>query len=140
MADVGLPEFREGAIYLSCSVVPVLDELWIIRDWIPRRGLSIIFGPSGAGKSHLGGNMAAHVGSGNPWHGHPVEPGFVAYVVLEGHGSIANRVAALAQACGDAPVWFMPARLSLAEAAKHAPELARVIAEEAANPGCRSAG
>ena len=81
------PEFRKGAVYLSREVEPVLDGLWLVRDWVPRRGLSVIWGPSGAGKSHLAADMACHVARGETWSGNPVEQGLVVYVALEGHGS-----------------------------------------------------
>ena len=117
------------------TVEPVLDGLWLVRDWIPRLGLSVIWGPSGAGKSHLAADMACHVARGETWSGNPVEQGLVVYVALEGHGSIGNRIAALARTFGDAPVWFIRARLSLADAARHVDELVKVIVEEAAAKG-----
>jgi hypothetical protein len=129
------PDFRAGARYLSRGVAPRLDDLWLIRDWVPVQGLSVLWGLSGVGKSHLAADMAAHVATGRDWHGHPVEPGFVAYLALEGHGSLDNRIAALARTFGDGPVWFMPAPFSLIEATDHAEELARTIAAEAKTKG-----
>jgi RecA-family ATPase len=128
-----LPDFRAGARYLSTAVQPRLDGLWLIRDWVPALGLSVIWGASGVCKSHLAADMAAHVALGREWHGNPVEPGFVAYVALEGHGSLDNRIAALAQSFGDAPVWFMPTALSLGVDIGHVDALAATIAEEAAD-------
>lgn len=124
-------DFRKGAIWLSPKVQPVLDGAWLIRDWIPRRGLSVIFGASGAGKSHLAADMACHVAKAEAWHGNPVEPGMVAYVALEGHGGLPNRVAALARVFGDAPVLFLLAQFSLAEVAGHVEGLVETIREEA---------
>ena len=54
-----------------------------------------------------------HVATGRDWHGNPVTQGFVAYVQLEGHGGLDNRIAALAGTFGDLPLWF-PARAVLA--------------------------
>ena len=115
-ADVGGGiDFLKGALWLSTAVLPVLDGAWLIRDWIPSRGLSVIFGASGAGKSHMAGR---HGGPCRPVRGvarQVVEPGLVVYIALEGHGSLPNRIAALARSFGDAPVWFIRARFSLAE-------------------------
>ena len=79
--------------------------------------------------------MACHVARGETWSGNPVEQGLVVYVAREGHGSIGNRIAALARTFGDVPVWFIRARLLLADAAKHVDELVNVIVEEAAAKG-----
>ena len=95
----------------------------------------MIFGASGAGKSHLAADMACHVAKSEAWHGNPVEPGLVVYVALEGHGSLPNCVAALARSFGDAPVWFIRARFSLAEMAGHVGDLVATIREEAAAKG-----
>ena len=128
-------DFRKGALWLSTAVAPVLDDVWLIRDWIPRRGSSVVFGASGAGKSHLVGNMACHVAKGLDWQGNPVEPGLVVYISLEGHGSLPNRVAALARTFGNAPVWFLRVPFSLAGVAGCIDELVATIHEEAAKVG-----
>jgi hypothetical protein len=134
-ARPGRVDFRKGALWLSRDVQPVLNDAWLVRDWIPRLGLSVIFGASGAGKSHLAADLACHVARAEAWHGNPVEPGLVVYVALEGHGSLSNRVAALARAFGDAPVWFIRAPFSLAEMAGHVDDLVETIREEAAARG-----
>lgn len=79
----------------------MLDGQWLIRDWLPRRGLSVIWGASGAGKTHFSADMMCHVATGQEWNGCPVEPGLVVNIAFEGQGSLDNRISALASRFGE---------------------------------------
>lgn len=67
---------------------------WLIKGWIPRKGLAMIYGESGAGKTFITLDIACHIAAGLPWHGHKIRPGIVVYLAGEGHYGIRQRVAA----------------------------------------------
>lgn len=56
--------------------------------------LARLIGKSGDGKSFAALDMAAHIGTGQPWHGHAVHSGLVVYLVAEGARGIRKRVRA----------------------------------------------
>lgn len=73
---------------------------YLIKGWLDRLTLSVIYGESNVGKSFLALDMAIHVAaSATNWHGHRVgkDVGAVVYVAAEGGRGIANRLAALRQ-------------------------------------------
>src|SRR6185503_17313929 len=55
---------------------------------------SWLIGKPGSYKSFVALDLAAHVGTGKPWHGHDVTQGEVVYIVAEGVGGTRLRVAA----------------------------------------------
>lgn len=66
-----------------------------------------IYGPSGSGKTFIGLDLALCVGTGHRWHGFDVVQGPVAYILAEGAGGIAQRVAAWKEVHS----WTVPANL-----------------------------
>ena len=80
---------------VSATDFPEFPELtWLIDDVLPSSGLASVFGPSGVGKSFVCLDMAAAIGSGTDWFGHPTEQCRVIYVVLEGQAGFRRRVTA----------------------------------------------
>ncbi|MEU6168055.1 AAA family ATPase [Streptomyces tanashiensis] len=76
----------------SLDNMPVLEPL--IGDLFHLDTLARIIGPSGHMKSFVVIDIAAHVGTGKPWHGHHVTQGTVVYLVAEGARGIRKRVRA----------------------------------------------
>ncbi|MCX5229710.1 AAA family ATPase [Streptomyces sp. NBC_00233] len=76
----------------SLDNMPALDPL--VGDFLHLDTLSRIIGPSGHMKSFVVIDIAAHVGTGKPWHGHHVRQGTVVYLVAEGARGIRKRVRA----------------------------------------------
>ena len=74
---------------------PCLASRYLVKGWLDRTSLSVVFGPSNVGKSFFVLDVANHVASGNSWNGRLVRPGTVFYVVAEGARSFQNRLAAL---------------------------------------------
>ncbi|MEE1814247.1 AAA family ATPase [Streptomyces sp. SP18ES09] len=72
--------------------MPTLEPL--VGDLLHLDSLARIIGPSGHMKSFVVIDIAAHVGTGKPWHGHHVTQGTVVYLVAEGHRGIRKRVRA----------------------------------------------
>ncbi|MFG2900942.1 AAA family ATPase [Streptomyces zaomyceticus] len=76
----------------SLDNMPVLEPL--VGDLLHLDSLARIIGPSGHMKSFVVIDIAAHVGTGKPWHGHHVRQGTVVYLVAEGARGIRKRVRA----------------------------------------------
>jgi hypothetical protein len=67
---------------------------WIVEGFIPARDLCFLYGPSEAGKSFVALDLAQHVAAGIPWFGSTVQAGAVLYMLGEGVGHLAPRLAA----------------------------------------------
>ncbi|MFH8717274.1 AAA family ATPase [Streptomyces zaomyceticus] len=76
----------------SLDNMPTLEPL--VGDLLHLDSLARVIGPSGHMKSFVVIDIAAHVGTGKPWHGHHVTQGTVVYLVAEGHRGIRKRVRA----------------------------------------------
>ncbi|MFF8409018.1 AAA family ATPase [Streptomyces omiyaensis] len=76
----------------SLDNMPVLEPL--IGDLFHLDTLARIIGPSGHMKSFVVIDIAAHVGTGIPWHGHHVRQGTVVYLAAEGARGMRKRVRA----------------------------------------------
>ncbi|WP_282698042.1 AAA family ATPase [Streptomyces sp. CC208A] len=88
-ADALLAELLDAS---SLDNMPVLEPL--VGDLLHLDSLARIIGPSGHMKSFVTIDIAAHVGTGKPWHGHHVRQGTVVYLVAEGARGIRKRVRA----------------------------------------------
>lgn len=67
---------------------------WLVRGFLEKNTLGMIFGASGHGKSFIGLALAASVATGTDFFGRAVAPGGVVYVAGEGHHGIARRLKA----------------------------------------------
>lgn len=76
---------------------------WIVKNWIPRAGLGIVYGESGAGKSFVLLDLAMHIAMGKKWNGQRVRQGRVIYVCAEGQAGFRNRIRAYCQQHGIDP-------------------------------------
>lgn len=91
----------------------------LIRGIIPANSLTFIVGEKGTLKTFLGLDLAAHLFTGLPWHGHAVDhPGVPVYVWSEGRTGIAPRVNAWCahQRVDSIGVLFYPGRLVVNDA------------------------
>lgn len=64
----------------------VLDKprtSWLVRDWLPARGIGVLFGPPGSGKSFYALSLALEIARGGEWCGEQLEPATVLYVAAE---------------------------------------------------------
>ena len=102
---------------------PVLDRPYLVKNWLDRGGLSVVFGPSNVGKSFFALDLAHHVAKGRAWGGRRVRPGRVLYVAAEGGASFANRVAAL----DDPEFWILARPITLAGKDSQAGPLAEML-------------
>lgn len=72
----------------------------VIRDVLFLDTIGRVYGESGTFKSFITLDFAGCVGTGIPWHGHPVRQGLVVYIVAEGARGVRKRVRAWEQAHG----------------------------------------
>lgn len=69
----------------------------VIRDVLFLDTIARVYGESGTFKSFITLDFAGCVGTGTPWHGHPVRQGLVVYIVAEGARGVRKRVRAWEQ-------------------------------------------
>jgi hypothetical protein len=73
---------------------------WLVDDFLPQRGLAVLFGPRGAFKTFLLLHLAACVATGRRFYGRRAIRGWVAYVLPEGVQSLDQRLAAWRESHG----------------------------------------
>lgn len=120
-----------GRLTCARDIAPRLDVPYLVKGWLNRDSLSVIFGPSNVGKSFLGVDIAHHVSKGRSWGGRRVNAGRVVYVAAEGGATFGNRVAAL-----DDPEFFvLTGALSMTGQRTEAPLLAEALQHMAYDTG-----
>lgn len=72
-----LPATPVDAFGLTCAAdlagMPVPDRPWLVRDWIPRRQVTLLSGDGGAGKTICALILQVAAATGQPWFGLDVE-------------------------------------------------------------------
>lgn len=95
-----------------------LKNRYLIKGWLMRDTISVIYGPSHVGKTFMALDMAAHVACGEPWRGNRVRQGRVVYIACEGEAGISNRIAAIRDkmpSIDESPFLLLPTRIDLFE-------------------------
>jgi len=82
--------FTRASSYLS-QPAPLK---WVIKNWIPDYGVTMVYGESGSGKTFVTLDMACHIAAGLDWHGNRTKSGVVVYMAGEGNYGLRQRVAA----------------------------------------------
>lgn len=68
---------------------------WLIRNFLPKAGMAMVYGESGSGKSYAVLDIVASVARGMDWRGHKVERSEpVVYICAEGEADFRDRVQA----------------------------------------------
>lgn len=115
------------------DLAPVLDRPYLVKGWLDRATLSVMYGPSNVGKSFLALDIAHHVSKGRTWGGRRVVLSRVLYIAAEGGGSFANRVRAL-----DSPeFWVVDAPVTMIGKGSDATPLAEMVTHLAGTGGRR---
>lgn len=66
---------------------------WLIKNFLPKGAVGVLFGESGSGKSFLTYDLCAAIARGlDEWNGKRVKKGRVLYVVAEGEAGFVNRI------------------------------------------------
>lgn len=116
------------------------EHAFVIEDLIHEDSISLIFGRQGSLKTQFALDLAAHVGSGAPYHGLNVTPGCTVYIANEGSGAIGKRSAGVYLEHPDLPhdaLVCVPQAVNLAredEAAEFAAFLATEVASQLSMP------
>lgn len=76
---------------------------WIVKDFLPKATLGVLFGESGSGKTFASYDLCAAVCRGIEWNGKRVTKGRVLYVVAEGVAGFVNRIKAYCHQQGITP-------------------------------------
>lgn len=120
-----------ASVVWAGNIEPQLDRPYLVKGWLDRGAVSVVYGPSNVGKSFLVLNIAHHVAKGMSWGGRRVSEGRVLYIGAEGGASLNNRIAAL-----DDPKFFLlPTAITLTGPASQAGPLAEVLQHLAAIGG-----
>lgn len=98
------------------AIEAVLTSNYMVKGWLDRNCLSMLYGPSNAGKTFVALDIAMHIAADQQWRGLRVNGGPVLYIAAEGGAGIRNRLAAIKRDKPDmsaAPFTLLPVGLDL---------------------------
>lgn len=81
-------------IEFAGDLAPVLERPYVIKDWLDRGAVSVVYGDANVGKSFWAVDVAHHVHQGKDWGGYRVHGGPVLYIAAEGGALFNNRLSA----------------------------------------------
>lgn len=112
-------------IFTLSDARPVLKSSYLIKGWLGKSQMSVVYGPSNVGKSFFCLDMAFSIAANAEWNGSRVRGGTVLYLATEGGNAFRNRVYALRQSKGvdDAPLLVRPSPIDLLRAEVDMPAL-----------------
>ena len=106
----------ENRLLRLSAIEPVLTNNYMVKGWLDRNCLSMLYGPSNAGKTFVALDIAMHIAAGKSWRGLRVNGGPVLYIAAEGVAGILNRLAAIKHNCPEmasAPFTLLPVGVDL---------------------------
>lgn len=112
---------------------PMLTSNYLVKGWLGRQQLAVVYGPSNVGKSFFMLDMAYHIAAGREWHGETrVRGGGVLYLATEGGNAFRSRAWAVANKYkqeGQAPIplAIRPSQVNLLDPEADLPHLKRLI-------------
>ena len=71
-----------------------LDRPYLVKRWLDRDAVSVVYGEANVGKSFWAIDLAHHVEQGEPWAGCRVQQAGVLYIAAEGGALFDNRLVA----------------------------------------------
>ncbi len=117
----------------ATDVRPLLDSPYLVKGWLDRGAMSVVYGESNVGKSFFALSIAHAVSKGELWAGCRVAGGHVFYVASEGGRSFVNRVAALDRPSDRLVV--IPVSIDLCGSVLDAEAIASLVTEAAEEHG-----
>jgi hypothetical protein len=110
-----IPNAEQRPIFWLKDAKPVLTSSYLIKGWLGRGQMSVIYGPSNVGKSFFALDMALCIAAGIDWQGNKVKGGPVLYLATEGGNAFQSRCVALRKQYGimDAPLAVRPSPVDL---------------------------
>ena len=122
---------------LRFADIEPVTQAWLVRNWLPAGGMSVVYGDSNSGKTTFATALALDIATGNPFAGNRVQQGAVVYVAAEAGNSARNRFVALRRRAGsDAPLFLVPCAVNLRSSTSDTAELAALVADCAARARC----
>ena len=112
------------------DILPVIERPYIIKGWLDRGAVSVVYGEANVGKSFWAIDVAHHVHEGLSWAGYRVRKGNVLYIAAEGGALFDNRLVAR-----KARFHVLPGPITLAGRRHDGGSLAEAIASMAARVG-----
>lgn len=110
---------------------PSLDRDYLVKGWLDKGTLTVVFGQSNVGKSFFALDLAHHISKGEVWGNRRVNKGNVLYIAAEGGSSFPNRVSAL-----DEPeFWVIAAPVTFAGKASDATSMVEMVQHLASQTG-----
>lgn len=106
----------------AADFLPELDRPYIVKGWLDRGAVSVVYGDSNVGKSFWAVDLAYHVHEGIAWAGCRVRQGNVLYIAAEGGAMFVNRLVARR-----ARFQVLPGQITLAGRNHQAPALAEAV-------------
>ena len=116
-------------VVMANDAQPILRSSYLVKGWLGREQLAVVYGPSNVGKSFFMLDLAYHIAAGMDWNGHKVRGGPVLYLATEGGNAFHNRVYALNKKYGkkDVPLAVRASPVNLLDPNADLPKLERLI-------------
>ncbi|MDO6478620.1 AAA family ATPase [Shimia thalassica] len=134
-SDPGLlkPKAKEllAAATWAGNFEPSLDRDYLVKGWLDKGTLTVVFGQSNVGKSFFALDLAHHISKGEAWGNRRVNKGNVLYIAAEGGSSFPNRVSAL----DDPEFWVIAAPVTFAGKASDAASMVEMVQHLASQTG-----
>ena len=113
------------------SARPVLTSSYLVKGWLGKSQMSVVYGPSNVGKSFFCLDIAFAVAANVEWFGNKVRGGAVLYLATEGGNAFRNRVYAKRQQSGisGAKLIVRPSPVDLLRAEVDMPALGELCRE-----------
>ena len=111
----GTTQMPQAPIFWARDAKPVLTSSYLIKGWLGRSQMSVVYGPSNVGKSFFCLDMSFCIAANVPWQGSKVRGGPVLYLATEGGNAFHNRVVALRDEYSqpDVPLAVRPSPIDL---------------------------
>lgn len=124
-------QLKQHRVFDLETAQPVLSSSYLVKGWLGKSQMSVIYGPSNVGKSFFCLDMAFAVAANQDWNGCKVRGGTVLYLATEGGNAFRNRVFALKRKHGidRAPLVVRPSPIDLLRAEVDMPALMELCKE-----------
>jgi hypothetical protein len=127
----GMSQMKQHRAFDLESAAPVLSSSYLVKGWLGKAQMSVVYGPSNVGKSFFCLDLAFAIAANQQWNGCKVRGGAVLYLATEGGNAFRGRVYALKIAKGidKAPLIVRPSPIDLLRAEVDMPSLAELCKE-----------
>lgn len=131
IVGAGISQIKQHRVFDLENARPVLSSSYLVKGWLGKSQMSVVYGPSNVGKSFFCLDLAFAIAANQEWNGCKVRGGTCLYLATEGGNAFRNRVYALREAKGveRAPLVVRPSPIDLLRAEVDMPALAELCKE-----------